>query len=184
MKQILIGLAILSMAVGTRAQNDSAEAFKYIGNGKWMTTTEWVMEYDKLLTNLNYQDSVIKVQQQELENLQSQADSWQQSFQLAEQQQEALQEKLRIREQEIIFLTQPKKITAAATEEPFLTVGFYPGLGTYYEFQDTVISKTVFLRSLKYFGSLTGSFEMLKRIRMDATIFIPAKIQLQISFKL
>lgn len=174
-------IIFLFFTVSCYAQ-DSITPFKYLGKGKWETTTEFVKQYDIDLIKLNYYDSAFaEIEKQNL-LYSSMIDTMNDQIVMYKKIIEAKDNIITNKQDYINELEKPKEIKTVVKPGISSLIdfeGLHFNLGTSYKFDNRKLTGENIINGLKYFGSLESGLLILNKFKLDLEILIPAEIRLK-----
>jgi hypothetical protein len=166
---------------------DSTMPFKYEGDDKWLTKTEFVRQYDKDLSQLDFYDSAYAELEKQIKLYSSIIDSMKDQAAMYRRIIDAKNEIIAVKQTYINELEKPREIKAKDRGEGtslFSYEGLYFNLGAYYRFENQSITKENILNSIRYFGSLEAGWLLFNKVKFNLEVIIPAEIKLKGGIKL
>ncbi|RPI19730.1 MAG: hypothetical protein EHM58_00560 [Ignavibacteriae bacterium] len=177
---LIIILLTFILAVKLNAQ-DTALPFKYLGNGKWQTYTEYVRQYDLDLSLLTFYDSAyIEIEKQNgiyrsvIDSLNSEIAMYKK---IIEAKNSVISNKMEL----IKELEKPREIKSGNSNKNSFIVykGLFLNLGARYIIDSLNASAYGIFSDLKYFGSLDAELLIMEKLKFNIELIYPPEIRLK-----
>jgi hypothetical protein len=160
---------------------DTTLPFKYLGNGKWQTLTEYVRQYDVDLSTLEFYDSAYAESEKQNVIYKSIIDSLNSEITLYKKIIESKNNIISNKMDLIKELERPKEINRGSLDKKsiFSYKGLFLNLGARYIIDSIKVLGNGVLSDLKYFGSLDAELMIMEKIKLNIELIYPPEIRLK-----